>query len=163
ESSPLRADASAGQAGGGNPPPPISGPGYARVERGAKRGRGGPDPIECARNSGPANFGLMSVAPWTRVPMPAGVGQRPRGGAGGPILVSGGDPSGPSVPSVPGAGWVFSREDLERAVLAVQMNDAPLPADHGGPVRLVVPGWYGCACIKWVDRIEWVDDDARAT
>ena len=58
--------------------------------------------------------------------------------------------------SVPGASWIFSRDDLQRALLAVRMNGAPLPRDHGFPARLVVPGWYGCACIKWVDRIELV-------
>ena len=50
-----------------------------------------------------------------------------------------------------------------RALLAVRMNGAPLPRDHGFPVRLVVPGWYGCACIKWVNRIELVPDEAPAT
>jgi hypothetical protein len=30
-------------------------------------------------------------------------------------------------------------------------------------VRLVVPGWYGCTCIKWVDEITFVGDDAEAT
>jgi hypothetical protein len=43
------------------------------------------------------------------------------------------------------------------------MNGAPLPRDHGSPVRLIVPGWYGCACIKWVDRVDLVPDDAAAT
>jgi hypothetical protein len=43
------------------------------------------------------------------------------------------------------------------------MNGVPLPADHGFPVRLIVPGWYGCACIKWVDRIDLVPEDAPAT
>ena len=43
------------------------------------------------------------------------------------------------------------------------MNGAPLTRDHGFPVRLIVPGWYGCSCIKWVDRIELVADEAPAT
>ena len=43
------------------------------------------------------------------------------------------------------------------------MNDAPLPRDHGAPVRLIVPGWYGCACIKWVNRVDLVPDTAPAT
>jgi hypothetical protein len=66
---------------------------------------------------------------------------------------------------VPGASWIFSRDDLVRAkaFLAVRMNGGPLPADHGGPVRLVVPGWYGCCCIKWVDRIELVDRNQPIT
>jgi DMSO/TMAO reductase YedYZ molybdopterin-dependent catalytic subunit len=45
----------------------------------------------------------------------------------------------------------------------VRMNGAPLPRDHGFPLRLIVPGWYGCTCIKWVDRIEIVADDSPAT
>jgi DMSO/TMAO reductase YedYZ molybdopterin-dependent catalytic subunit len=49
------------------------------------------------------------------------------------------------------------------AFLATKMNGAPLPKDHGCPVRLIVPGWYGCTCIKWVDEICFVDDAAEAT
>jgi len=140
---------------------PRSGIDFARLERTPGPIRVGPYLMECAGNSDPANFGLMSVATWTGFPMSAVIEQL--GDAGPRILVSGTDPAGPSATSARGASWIFSRQDLERAVLAMQMNDAPLPADHGGPVRLVVPGWYGCACIKWVDRIERVADDAPAT
>jgi sulfane dehydrogenase subunit SoxC len=37
--------------------------------------------------------------------------------------------------------------------LAWEMNGAPLSPDHGGPVRLVVPGWYAVASVKWLRRI----------
>jgi DMSO/TMAO reductase YedYZ molybdopterin-dependent catalytic subunit len=43
------------------------------------------------------------------------------------------------------------------------MNGVPLRFDHGFPIRLMVPNWYGCTCIKWVDAITLVDDDAPAT
>ena len=33
------------------------------------------------------------------------------------------------------------------------MNGAPLPPQHGAPLRLVVPGWYGMAQVKWLTRI----------
>ena len=105
----------------------------------------------------------MSVATWTGFAMPAIIDQLAGDRQGRRVLVSGTDPEGPSATSVPGASWIFSRDQLERAVLAVQMNDAPLPPDHGGHARLVVPGWYGCACIKWVDRIELVPANAPAT
>jgi DMSO/TMAO reductase YedYZ molybdopterin-dependent catalytic subunit len=39
-------------------------------------------------------------------------------------------------------------------LLALGMNGRPLPRAHGGPVRLVVPGWYGMASVKWVARLE---------
>lgn len=38
-------------------------------------------------------------------------------------------------------------------LLALEMNGAPLTAPHGAPVRLVVPGWYGMANVKWVTRL----------
>jgi sulfane dehydrogenase subunit SoxC len=40
------------------------------------------------------------------------------------------------------------------ALLAWEMNGAPLPPQHGAPLRLVVPGWYGMAQVKWLTRIE---------
>jgi hypothetical protein len=80
------------------------------------------------------------------------------------VLVSGVDHEASAArTSVPGASWIFARSDLDRALLATRMNGTPLPADHGAPLRLIVPGWYGCACIKWVNRIELVTDDAPAT
>jgi DMSO/TMAO reductase YedYZ molybdopterin-dependent catalytic subunit len=56
-------------------------------------------------------------------------------------------------------------EQLTRAgaFLATHMNGAPLPLDHGAPVRLFVPGWYGCACIKWVNEIRLVGENEPAT
>jgi hypothetical protein len=83
------------------------------------------------------------------------------------ILVSGFDEysSKPVTPSVPGASWIFSRAEIEssRAFLGTRMNGEPLTPDHGAPVRLIVPGWYGCACIKWVNEIGPVSDLAEPT
>jgi len=39
-------------------------------------------------------------------------------------------------------------------MLCYQMNGAPLPQPHGAPVRLIAPGWYGVANVKWINRIE---------
>jgi DMSO/TMAO reductase YedYZ molybdopterin-dependent catalytic subunit len=38
-------------------------------------------------------------------------------------------------------------------LLAYAMNGEPLPPEHGFPLRLVVPGWYGMASVKWITRI----------
>ncbi|HTO98435.1 MAG TPA: molybdopterin-dependent oxidoreductase [Myxococcales bacterium] len=43
-------------------------------------------------------------------------------------------------------------------LLAFEMNGEPIPARFGGPVRLVVPGWYGMASVKWLARIEAVEE-----
>jgi DMSO/TMAO reductase YedYZ molybdopterin-dependent catalytic subunit len=37
------------------------------------------------------------------------------------------------------------------------MNGEPLPPEHGFPVRLIAPGWYGVANVKWLTRIEVLD------
>ena len=39
-------------------------------------------------------------------------------------------------------------------VLAYRMNGADLPPQHGYPLRLVVPGWYGMASVKWLSSIQ---------
>ncbi len=125
--------------------------------------------LECSGNFRESGFGLMSAARWAGAPLtrvldelvevaPAATG----------ALVSGFDMH--SVPSAgghsaPGASWIFRFEELEEtgAFLATEMNGAPLPPDHGLPLRLYVPGWYGCSCIKWVDAIRLVDDDEPTT
>jgi DMSO/TMAO reductase YedYZ molybdopterin-dependent catalytic subunit len=42
------------------------------------------------------------------------------------------------------------REDV---LLAYEVNGLPLPPQHGFPVRLLVPGWYGMTSVKWLRRI----------
>ncbi|MEU5535350.1 sulfite oxidase [Streptomyces sp. NPDC020362] len=42
-------------------------------------------------------------------------------------------------------------------LVAYAMNGAPLPPQHGRPLRLVVPGWYGMAQVKWLHGITVVD------
>jgi DMSO/TMAO reductase YedYZ molybdopterin-dependent catalytic subunit len=45
----------------------------------------------------------------------------------------------------------------DRILLAYEMNGKPLPVEHGFPLRLIVPGWYGVAWVKWLKRIEVLD------
>jgi DMSO/TMAO reductase YedYZ molybdopterin-dependent catalytic subunit len=42
------------------------------------------------------------------------------------------------------------------ALLAYAMNDEELPVQHGYPLRLVVPGWYSVASVKWLTSIDLV-------
>ena len=48
--------------------------------------------------------------------------------------------------------------EADHALLAYEMNGAPLPPQHGFPVRLVVPGWYGMTNVKWLTRITLLDE-----
>jgi DMSO/TMAO reductase YedYZ molybdopterin-dependent catalytic subunit len=42
-------------------------------------------------------------------------------------------------------------------MLAFALNGKPLTPNHGFPLRLIVPGWYGMTQIKWLNRIEVLD------
>lgn len=42
-------------------------------------------------------------------------------------------------------------------MLAYEMDGQPLPPQHGFPLRIVVPGWYGMTSVKWLDRITVID------
>lgn len=106
------------------------------------------------------NLGAVSTAEWTGVPLAevldrAGVrtGARDvvfRGADGGPV-------EGGSRPIC------FERSlSLDHArdvdvLLAYAMNGEALPIQHGHPVRLVVPGWYAVASVKWLTEIEVLD------
>jgi DMSO/TMAO reductase YedYZ molybdopterin-dependent catalytic subunit len=122
--------------------------------------------IECSGNANPKNFGLLSVAEWEGTPL-APIVQKlgPKADATG-VLVSGVDHEvSESGRSVPTASWVYPLDALERmgACLAVRMNGEALAPDHGAPVRMVIPGWYGCTWIKWVNEIRLVGPDEPAT
>jgi sulfane dehydrogenase subunit SoxC len=47
------------------------------------------------------------------------------------------------------------------ALLAYELNGSPLPPQHGFPLRLVVPGWYGMANVKWLARIRVTSEPFR--
>lgn len=42
-------------------------------------------------------------------------------------------------------------------LLAYAMNGSDLPPEHGAPLRLVVPGWYGMASVKWLARLRLLE------
>lgn len=122
--------------------------------------------MECAGNTRDAHFGMLSVAEWTGAPVLEILASSKVELRAGRVLISGFDryPVG-SASSIAGASWIFTPEQLKssNAFLATEMNGRPLLKDHGAPVRLVVPGWYGCTCIKWVNQIIVVEEDAAAT
>ncbi|HEX5435825.1 MAG TPA: sulfite oxidase [Gemmatimonadaceae bacterium] len=101
--------------------------------------------------------GAVSTARWTGVPLAAVLERAGVHTEAVEILVEGAD-AGPREDSV---GPVTFGRALPVAdalqpdtLLAMMMNGEPLARPHGAPVRLIVPGWYGMASVKWVTRIE---------
>lgn len=122
--------------------------------------------MECSGNSAGRAFGLLSAASWDGVRVTDLLDRVSIDEQATQVLVAGFDDHsvepgrGIEKNSTRGASWVFSFEDLKNtgAFLATRMNGQQLPIDHGFPVRLMVPGWYGCTCAKWVEEIRLVDD-----
>lgn len=115
--------------------------------------------LEPAAEGEPWAYGAVSTAEWAGVPLAlllaeAGVREAAReivfhGEDGGAVQVGG--------PRIPFARSLPREVALGgEAIVAHSMNGEPLPVDHGFPARLIVPGWYGMASVKWLTRIEAV-------
>ena len=121
--------------------------------------------LECSGNHGaPFVTGLIGNTVWTGTPLAPllrEAGPLPRGievvfwGAdSGPAPV--GDPPAPVVERFARS---MSLADAlgQDLLLCYEMNGTPLHPAHGFPVRLLAPGWYGVANVKWLRRIEIID------
>ncbi|OJD14182.1 hypothetical protein AJ78_05446 [Emergomyces pasteurianus Ep9510] len=56
----------------------------------------------------------------------------------------------------------YAMDPNNDVILAYEMNDKPLPPDHGYPVRVIIPGYVGGRCVKWLSRI-WTSDAPNDT
>src|SRR6266540_2332400 len=124
--------------------------------------------LECAGNSRvflvPQARGLqwghgaVGIAKWTGVPLGAILERaKVKAGAGAVVLV-GADKGTIADPATPGAinfdrGIPLAKAKKDETLLAWNMNDEPLTASHGAPLRALVGGWYGMASVKWLSRI----------
>lgn len=51
-------------------------------------------------------------------------------------------------------------ETLEKSLLVYELNGQPLPTIHGGPLRLVTPGFYGTMHVKWLSRLRFENEES---
>lgn len=109
----------------------------------------------------PWDDGAVSTAVWTGVPLRtllerAGVRHdvvevRFDGGDGGDLAEAGRFVS--YARSLPMAKALHGD-----TLVALIMNGEPIPPEHGAPVRLIVPGWYGMASVKWLSGIHAITE-----
>lgn len=116
--------------------------------------------LECSGNHGlPFLIGGIGNATWTGTPLAPLL--RAAGAQASEVVFWGAD-AGPSPVGDPPAPVIehFARsmslaEALgEELLLCYEMNGTPLHPAHGFPVRLLAPGWYGVANVKWLRQIE---------
>ena len=114
-----------------------------------------PSTLECAGNA--SGGGGVGTAVWSGLPLGELLKQAGLQPEATTIVFHGADSGeGENVP----AGTHYVRAiPLDRAMepstlLAYEMNGEPLPAEHGFPLRALVPGWYGMDSVKWLTRIE---------
>lgn len=62
----------------------------------------------------------------------------------------------PTIPKV-ARSVPLSKAMEEHSMVVFGMNDGPLPDIHGGPMRVLIPGWAGSASVKWVASIDVLD------
>jgi DMSO/TMAO reductase YedYZ molybdopterin-dependent catalytic subunit len=128
--------------------------------------------LECAGNSrvflvpqaagAQWELGAVGNAEWTGVPLTALLERADLQEDVCEIVLEGADRGMPKEEPVPPGPISYARS-LRRdkaiqpeVLIAYQMNGRDLPPSHGYPVRAIVPGHYGMACVKWLTRIEAV-------
>ncbi|MGE0242210.1 MAG: sulfite oxidase [Parvibaculaceae bacterium] len=101
--------------------------------------------VGCARWGGAALADVLSAAglkPTAKYTAHYGADTPLRGGPAGPAL---------------SRGVRLAKAMEPHTLLAYEMNGKPIPIIHGGPLRLIVPGWPASASHKWLTRI-WIRD-----
>src|SRR6185503_2202466 len=100
----------------------------------------------------------VSTADWTGVPLAVLLEMASPQGTAREIVFHGADRGFDAGVEHHFARSLSLSEAMRNEVLvAYEMNGAPLPPQHGAPLRLVVPRWYGMASVKWLQAIEAID------
>jgi len=109
--------------------------------------------------------GAAACAVWSGVPLKV-VAERLGGAVEGMrfLTSTGGEelPEGVDRDSVVVERSIPIAKALDDCLLAWEMNGAPIPITHGGPLRLIVPGYFGCNQIKYVKRVAFTETGTTA-
>ena len=100
--------------------------------------------IECAEN--PVGGGLVSHAEWTGVALADVLGRAGPLREGRFVRLTGEDGFVRNIP--------LEKAEHRDTLLVNQMNREKLPLVHGGPLRALIPGWYGMDSVKWLRKVE---------
>jgi DMSO/TMAO reductase YedYZ molybdopterin-dependent catalytic subunit len=116
--------------------------------------------LECSGNHGFAwNIGLIGTAKWAGTPLAAILKEAEVLENGIEVVFYGSDAGEEEVRQIKMPQHFARSMSLADAMnpnnlLCYEMNGAPLPQLNGFPLRLIAPGWYGIANVKWLRRIE---------
>ena len=120
--------------------------------------------LECAGN-GRANFkprwpsmpwmeGAVGTAEWTGTPLRPLLDEAGLLDDAVDVVFFGADRGFDGREHAYGRALTTARARHDDVLLVTAMNGQPLLPQHGFPLRLLVPGWYGMASVKWLERIE---------
>jgi DMSO/TMAO reductase YedYZ molybdopterin-dependent catalytic subunit len=116
--------------------------------------------LECSGNHGfPWSGGLIGTARWAGTPLAPVLAEAGVQEGGREVVFWGADAGEETVRDIAMRQHFARSMSLADAtdanlLLCYEMNGAPLPPSHGAPLRLIAPGWYGVANVKWLTRIE---------
>ena len=119
--------------------------------------------LECSGNTGlPFFWGGIGNATWTGTPLAPLLQEAGLQDGGQEVVFYGSDIGKQKVRDMdltqPFARSLSVADALNpNLLLCYEMNGAPLDAGHGAPLRLLAPGTYGVANVKWLDRVEVID------
>jgi DMSO/TMAO reductase YedYZ molybdopterin-dependent catalytic subunit len=111
-----------------------------------------PVALECAEN--PVGGGLVSQAEWSGCGMAEVLAKAQPSSDARFVRLSGADTFSHTIP--------LAKALHPDTLLATAMNGEKLPQPHGFPLRALIPGWYGMASVKWLNRIEVLKDEPPA-
>jgi DMSO/TMAO reductase YedYZ molybdopterin-dependent catalytic subunit len=103
--------------------------------------------------------GAVGNATWTGVPLSVLLARAGVLAAAVEVIFEGADEGTVAdEPKAPGTiryarSLPVAKASQPEVLVAYLMNGQPLTAEHGYPVRLVVPGWYGMASVKWLSKV----------